>query len=134
MAKVCIICQKEISGSASKVKNDGVIEFIRRIKNALKVAQNNELYVCETDMKPYLDRRKRFEKDVVMYGILAIAVVVLLVGLPLLGGKFELGVLIYSILLGALVFVLGALIKYVPAVESGTPEEVPKAIKKKKVK
>ncbi len=146
MAKVCIICQKGISGNAAKVKNDGVIDAIRKIKNALKVAQNNELYVCNADMQAYADRRKKFEKDVVAYGVLALAVVIMLVGLPLLGGKFDIIVLIYSLLLGTIVFVLGAMIKYVPAIEKITVQptekiEVPtkkktvlKTVAKKKVK
>ncbi len=136
MARVCIICQKEVSGAAAKVKNDNVIEIIRKIKNLLRVAQNNELYVCANDMGAYAERRKKFEKDLVAYGILAAVVIILLVGLPLLGGKFDIIVLIYSIVLGAIIFGLGAMIKYVPAIEHNmkTDEVIEKKISQKKEK
>lgn len=132
MSKVCIVCEKEISGTATKVKNDGAIDTIRKVKNMLKIAKNNELYVCEKDLQIYVERRRKFEKDLVAYGILGIAVVVLLVGIPLLGGKFDIVILIYSIILGTIIFGLGALIKYVPAIENMPKDKVAniKSVKK----
>ncbi len=45
MAKVCIICGNELKKleGAYAVKEDVVIEWLRRIKKKLCVAKNNEL-------------------------------------------------------------------------------------------
>jgi hypothetical protein len=138
MADVCIICQKEVgTKGASKVKDDKIIELIRSLKTATKTIQNNKLWVCEKDMEEYAKRRKGFEKDIVFFGVLGVGVVLLMVGLPLLGGNFNIGLFLLSVLIGGMIFLFGALLKYIPGLEKGLPKtesrkpEAPKRSSKK---
>jgi len=119
MANICIVCKKEVapSGKALKIKEDRLIRSIRAIKNALHIAQNNKLFVCKDDLAEHNGRRKKFEKDSVVFGVAAVAIILVMVGLPLLGGNFSINIFLISILMGIIVFIFGAMFKYVPAVE-----------------
>lgn len=116
--KVCIVCQKEIKGKGSpKVKEDNAIRFIRKIKQKVGVAKNNELYVCKEDIETHTKRRKDFEKNLIVSSVLAAGLVIFLIGLPLLMGTLDLGNLIGSIFIGALIILVVVFFRYTPAIE-----------------
>ncbi len=116
-SKKCIICGKEVSGwNAARVKEDSIIASIRKIKQVLGVAQGNELYVCESDLRNHAEKRKKFERNVVISSTIAILVVLIIIGIPLLAGKFELITFFSSITIGILIIAVEILFEYTPAV------------------
>lgn len=114
MAKVCIICEKEVA-SGALVEDDVVIRSIRRIKQSLRVAKNNELYVCAADMGAYAKKRQSYERKLALYFVIGGVVFLLLAVLPL----FTFGFSLYSAFLGA---AIGAFIVLLPVVTSHTPK------------
>lgn len=115
--KVCISCQQDVAGKrAVRVKEDRIISGIREIKKALKVAQMNELYVCEADLRQHLERRKGFEKGVLFASILAGGIFIILTGSLVLSGRFDLWAIVSSLLLAGFVMAL-SLFRYAPALE-----------------
>lgn len=123
MAKVCIICNKELSsGKAYRVKEDIIIRTIRKIKNALKIAYNNELFVCENDVKIHDEKRKKFERMLVLYIAFALIVVVLLIAIPLLAGTITIPGIFFSLLLGVILLIVPIIFTYAPARESELSE------------
>ena len=116
-SKICIICHQVVSqGKAARVKDDAVIQGIRGLKRLLRIAQNNELYVCEKDLPVHAEKRKKFEKELLIIGGVAIAVLFLLIGLPLLSGRFDISLFVSSIFISFLIVLFGILFKYAPAV------------------
>ena len=121
-SKVCIVCQQKISGPAVMVKEDAVINTIRGIKKMFNASNNNRLYVCDKDLPAYREKRKKFEKDMMLIMGMAAVIVILLVGVPLLSGRFQLELFVSSIFIALLVIVFGIVFKYVPAVEEAKTE------------
>jgi hypothetical protein len=116
--KVCITCQKSVEGKkAVRIREDRIIRTIRSIKQALHIAQMNELYVCEGDIKAQLERRRAFEKNLLLASILAGIVFLLIVASLLLSGNFDPVVLLYAVVIAAFVISL-PLFGYAPALES----------------
>ena len=116
--KVCITCQQSVEGKkAVPVKEDRVIRAIRAIKKALRIAQMNELYVCEADIKKHLDHRRAFEKMMLFASVLAGLIVVLLIGLLVLSGRFDLWAMFSSLVIAGFVLML-PLFRYAPALEA----------------
>jgi hypothetical protein len=113
MARVCIICGNEVK-TGSAVADDLVIRSIRRAKQALHIAKNNELVVCKDDLEAYMKKRQGYERNLAVYMVIAGLVFVLLVAVPL----FTTGFSAYSLVLGAL---LAALLVVLPVVTSHTP-------------
>ncbi|MBI2079311.1 hypothetical protein HYT84_00980 [Candidatus Micrarchaeota archaeon] len=120
--KVCIICQKDETKTSMKlkVKDDQLIRVIRTIKSSIGVAKNNELYVCDSDIQAYKERRKKFERDAVLFGAVSIGIILVMGGLPLLAGQFNLFIILVSVLVAAFFFLFAVLFKYVPAVTEGS--------------
>lgn len=115
---VCIVCQKEVeSGQGVRIKEDPVIRWIRRVKQWLQVAKNNELYVCNEDYAAHLERRKKFEKNLVIFTVLAAGLTFLLIILPILSGRLDLGGILGSILIGGLIIVAVVFFGYTAGVE-----------------
>ena len=115
--KVCITCQQGVEGKrAVRVKEDRVIRAIRAIKKALRIAQMNELYVCEADIRKHLDHRRSFEKMMLFASVLAGLIVVLLIGLLVLSGRFDLWAMFSSLIIAGFVLSL-PLFRYAPALE-----------------
>jgi hypothetical protein len=115
--KVCITCQQSVEGKrAVRVREDRVIRAIRAIKKALRIAQMNELYVCEADIRKHLEHRRAFEKMLLFASILAGLIVVLLIGLLLISGRFDLWAMFSSLIIAGFVLVL-PLFRYAPALE-----------------
>ena len=104
MAKVCIICYQEKSGSA--VLDDAVIRAIRGIKQRLRMAKGNELVVCPGCMETYRKKRQKYERDIVMHVVLAGVVLVVFVLAPVFTSGFSLSALVLGLVLAALIVAL----------------------------
>jgi len=116
--KLCISCQTSVEGKrAYAVREDRIIKGIRFIKQKLKIAQNNELYVCESDLEAHNKRRKSFEKTMLFASILAGLLLVIILLSPLLSGRFDPWGFSAGIVVALFVLVL-PLFRYAPAVES----------------
>ena len=130
MARICWICEREVAGGAP-IKDDKVIRFIRSIKKKLGILKGNELVVCEEHIDQYKEKRRRFEKNLVLY---ATAAVILAVGLPLipliLGGGFQLQTVCFSFILGAMILAL-SILNYVPALGKAKEKAAPRKRKKR---
>jgi len=113
MAKVCIICAKEVK-SGQKVADDIVVRSIRRAKQALHIAKNNELVVCADDLEAHRKKRQGYERNLAVYMVIAGIVLMLLVFVPI----FTTGFSAYSIILGLL---LSSLLVALPVITSHTP-------------
>jgi len=67
--EVCIVCQKEKPGGYP-VEEDPVLQSIRAAKTRLGMAQGNTLVVCKADLATAAQKRARFEKYLMWYGLL----------------------------------------------------------------
>lgn len=115
--KKCIICSKDIlEGNAAKVKEDFIIDGIRKIKRVFNAAQGNELYVCENDVKNHAEKRKKFERNIVISSTIAILVILIIIGIPLFAGRFDIGIFFSSIAIGLVIISVEILFEYTPAV------------------
>ena len=113
MARVCIICGNEVK-SGSAVADDLVIRSLRRAKQWLHIARNNELVVCESDLEAHRKKRQGYERNLAVYMVIAGIVLVLLVFLPI----FTTGFSLYAVLVGLL---FAALLVLMPVITSHTP-------------
>ncbi len=125
--KVCIVCQKEISkdDTASMVKEDPAIALIRRVKSLFGIAKNNELYVCGNDLDAHMQKRLNFERNMMITSILAAGLILVLIGLPLLSGRLNLGSLIGSLFIGVMIILVVVFFRYTPqvaAAKADTPK------------
>lgn len=121
MPKVCWLCEKEVA-EGTPLKTDVVIRFIREMKRKLGILRGNELVVCPEHLAKYVEKRKKFERNLVLY---ATGAVLIAVGLPLIplvaSGSFHWASVCFSFLLGAMVLAL-SILNYVPALEAGEKE------------
>ncbi len=134
MAKVCIICGNEIkkTDGAYRVKEDIVIKWLREIKKKLKIAKNNELFVCKEDYEKYKEKRKQFERNFTFASALAAAILLLLIIVPIFFGSLPgISSIFFGLIVGAFL-ILMALISYLPAVEGETTVVEEKAKNKKR--
>lgn len=97
MAKVCIVCQKETK-TGYPVKDDFVIESIRKIKNYLRVAKNNELVVMEECLEEHKKKRERYEKNLILHIAIGGILFAVFAILPIFSGSFS----IQGLVLGAI--------------------------------
>ena len=74
---VCIVCKGEKKGD--RVEDDIYIETMRKIKNRLNIATNNTLVVCNDCMQKAEEKRRRFERTLMVWGILATLIFVMFV-------------------------------------------------------
>lgn len=108
--KACIICgEKTKKGYA--VIEDKIIEIIRSIKSKFGAVKGYELYVCEGCLEPYEKKRKRFERNILLYGGLG-----LFIAIVLLFFNFSISSLLLGIFMFALMILL-AIMNYVPRIE-----------------
>ena len=129
--KVCISCQKEVEGKkAIPVKEDRIIRVIRAIKRTFGIAQMNELYVCEDDIKKHIERRRAFEKSMLFASVFAGIILVLVIGALLLSGRFDLWAFVSAFIVGAFVLAL-PIFRYAPGQEGDVATEVPAGKPKK---
>ncbi len=102
MAKVCIVCEKEKGGYP--VEDDIVLRSIRRIKQSLRIAKNNELVVCEECLPEQQKKRQKFEKNLVMHVVIAAIVLIIFFFVSIFSpGGISLSGIILGIMLAALV-------------------------------
>ncbi len=121
--RICIVCQKDMEGKpVVPIKEDAIIRTIRKVKQSLNMAQNNELCVCEADVPAHEKRRKEFERSLVLFGVLAAVVVVLLVATLLMSGRFDIFAFLSAIVIGLCILLFAILFKYAPALEQGPGE------------
>lgn len=120
--KLCIVCGKPVTGlKAVKVKEDPILGFIRSVKRALKIAQENELYVCEGDLKVHQQRRSEFQKSMILFSIVASVVVIAVIAGAVLSGTLNLAALFASFLIAVMLVIFSMIIKYTPATEGTEP-------------
>jgi len=124
--RVCIVCEKDVEGKrAVPVKEDRVIRLVRAAKRLVGIAKMNDLYVCEADLPKHSERRKGFEKSMLFASVLAALLLVLVLGMIVLSGNFEVWSLVSAFVIAGFVLVL-PLFKYTPAVEAtALPPEPP---------
>ncbi|MEM3555914.1 MAG: hypothetical protein QXF56_04320 [Candidatus Micrarchaeia archaeon] len=106
---VCIVCQKEKKGL--RVEDDPVIDTIRKIKEKLHASTGNTLVVCKECLPKAEEKRRRFERTAMTWGVLAVLMAVLLLLI-----SFSIQSLLLAIVMGV-VFMLLALVSYYPKVE-----------------
>jgi L-asparagine transporter-like permease len=106
---ICIVCKKEKKGV--KVEDDLYLEAIRKIKTRLNIARNNILVVCKDCLPKAQEKRRRFERTIMTWGVLATLLFVLLVLMsPTLQS-------IFLALIAGVFLILFSLISYFPRVE-----------------
>ena len=113
MAKVCIICSQEVTHGHA-VADDAVIRLIRKAKQSLNIAKNNELVVCDKDLEFHKKKRQGYERNLAVYIVIAGIVLVLLVFLPILTAGFS----AYAVAVGVL---FASLLVFMPVLTSHTP-------------
>ncbi|MFH1785556.1 MAG: hypothetical protein ABH842_03940 [Candidatus Micrarchaeota archaeon] len=116
MGKVCVICQTNVDGKeALPIKEDRIITTIRAVKRKFGVAQMNELYVCAKDLQNHSERRKSFEKSMMIATVLAGLILVVIILSIVLSGRLDLWPIISAFILAGAVIAL-PIFKYTPAV------------------
>lgn len=124
MAQVCIICGKEAAGIP--VEDTQAIMLIRAVKKKLNIASNNKLVVSYSCLEEYKKRRKSFEGKLVLHTLIAVALVILAIVMPLMAGALpELGSVFLVLLLGIFIVFL-AFLNYTPSLAKGYEEEMQK--------
>ncbi len=125
MGKVCIVCEEDVKKNekAYMVKDDVVIHTIRRLKQAIGIAKNNQLMVHEKCLSKYEEKRKTFEHRLLFAIIFAVLAVVGLNALQILTGMFSIRVFIFSFLLAAFPIILVGLTSYCPQIERRNEKE-----------
>lgn len=119
LMKKCVVCHMDLtSGKAARVREDRVIRFIRKIKKTLNIARNYDLYVCEADFEKNNEKRKKYEKDIIIFTIVAVFVTVILIILPLISGTLSIPLFLSSIILGIMIVGFAVFLKYIPASDS----------------
>jgi uncharacterized membrane protein (DUF485 family) len=120
--KVCIVCEKSVVGlKAVKIKDDPILNLIRDVKRATHTAQENELYVCEADLKSYQQKRNDFQKSLILFSILASVIFVVAVAGALLSGNVNPVSLFVAFLIALTIVLFSLIIKYIPASEGDVP-------------
>jgi uncharacterized protein YacL len=120
--KACIICGEEVK-KGSEVVEDKIIEIIRKIKGKFGAVKGYKLLVCENCIEKYEKRRKRFERNVIIYGGLGVVMALFLIVF-----NFSFASILTGIFL-ILVMILLALMGYQPRIKK--KEEVKKNERKK---
>ena len=124
-SSVCIMCKQEKAGTP--VKNDFIIEIIRKLKKKIGAARNNRLVVCQECMEQYETKRKNYERLLTQNIVIGIGIVVLLIGLPLvLARVFMLEQVLPALGLGFII-AASSVLWHVPAIaqKSGQGEAKP---------
>lgn len=106
---VCVVCKKEKKGV--RVEDDPVIDTIRRVKERLGISTGNVLVVCKECLPKAQEKRRRFERTAMTWGVLAVLMILLMLLISLSLQSVFFGILI------AFFFTLFALSSYFPKVE-----------------
>jgi hypothetical protein len=120
--RMCVVCQTEVGNRrAVPVREDRIIRVIRTVKKSLGIAQMNQLYVCEACTLKHTERRRSFEKTLLFASVLAGIMLILLLLVPILSGRFDAWAFVSGILVAAIILLVPVMFKYVPAVEGAAP-------------
>lgn len=123
--RVCIVCETDVEGKrAVPVKEDRIIRVVRAVKGYFGIAKMNQLYVCEADLPKQNERRKAFEKSMLFASVLAALLLVVVLGLLLISGRFEIWSILSAFIIAAFVLVL-PVFRYTPAVEAAALPPLP---------
>jgi hypothetical protein len=118
--KVCVSCQKDVENRrAARVREDRIIKGIRSLKSAFRIAQNNELYVCEDCLPKHMERRKSFEKTMLFASVFAGLMMLVIIVAPLLSGRFDPWAVVSGVVVAIFILAL-PIFKYAPAVEGSS--------------
>jgi hypothetical protein len=121
MATRCIICERETGGTP--IAEDAVIKAIRAGKQALRMAQNNRLVVCNDCMEGYRAKRERFEKSLVQNIVLGGIIFLGLAIVPIFTkAGFQLGAALVGLLFLLGLVLLTVLTSYSPSLVGGLPK------------
>ncbi|MCX8197596.1 MAG: hypothetical protein N3F07_00140 [Candidatus Micrarchaeota archaeon] len=123
MAKVCIICEKE-AAQGLVVEDDAVIIAIRKVKNMLGVAKNNQLMVCDLCAESYKRKRESYERNIVIHTIIAALVLLAFILLPLFTSGFSIWSLVMGVVLAGVIMGF-SLFSHVPKASQKKNEEPP---------
>lgn len=116
MARVCIICEKEIETGYS-VKDSYILHLIKKIKAKLNMLKNNELMVCMNCLETYKKRRKGFEQKILLNLVISILLLFFILLVPLIfNSSFNITSLILLVLVLAILVFLSFL-SYIPNIE-----------------
>ena len=108
------MCKKDLGvKKATPIREDFIIKSIRKVKQTVNLATNNELYVCDDDMEEHKKKRKSFERSMIFFGVLAAAVVILL----LLSGRLDIFAIISAFVIGAFILLFSIVFKYAPNID-----------------
>jgi len=132
MAKVCIICSQEVA-KGQAVADDAVIRFIRRVKQSLNIAKNNELVVCEKDLEVHKKKRQAYERNLAVYMVIAGIVLVLLVFLPIFTTGFSVPAILMGFLVASFLVIMPVLTSHTPALVSNMGAQKIQSVEKKAV-
>lgn len=127
---MCVSCQTDVSGRrALPVKEDRIIRAIRAVKKALGIAQMNELYVCEACLPKHNERRRSFEKTLLFASVLAGIMLILLILVPMLSGRFEAWAILSGFVVAGFIVLVPIMFKYVPAVAGVSSTAYPSSVR-----
>lgn len=122
---ICIICEKEKKGIP--IKEDRVLGVIRAIKDRLGIAKHNKLYVCESCWPKYKEKRKKFEKSMMIWGVIAGVIAIALIAASIFTtGLSDVFALLKNIIIAVMVFVIIMVLiglGYVPSTEYSLGEK-----------
>lgn len=123
--KICVSCEADVEGKrALKIKEDRVIKAVRALKKALNIAKNNELYVCEACLPKHKEKRQSFEKSVLFGTVIAVVLLVILLGMLLLSGRFDPWAIVSVFVICGFILAL-PFFRYAPGVEGDLPQQAP---------
>ncbi len=118
LMKVCIVCSTNVEGKkASKVRDDRILKSIRSIKSLLKVAKMNELYVCENDLPKHAERRKKFERNLLIAMILSVLLFILFIYSAFAASRLDLWAAVSAVIISLFILAF-PILTYAPAVET----------------
>lgn len=123
--KICVSCEADVEGKkAFKIKEDRVIKAVRAVKKAFNIAKNNELYVCEACLPKHKEKRQSFEKSVLFGTVIAVVLLVILLGMLLLSGRFDPWAIISVFVICGFILAL-PFFRYAPGIEGDLPKGGP---------
>ena len=133
--KVCVVDAKEIKRNEKcyEVKEDAIIRAIRKAKqlfnDAVKIfkkdfniMKNYKLCVCKKHVVEYAEKRKRFERSMILYASFAGLLIMFFSAMPLIvSGTIKFSSILSSLVLGAIIILFG-LFGYVAKVDISEEE------------
>ena len=119
--KVCVVDAKELKQNEKcyEIKEDAIIrairktkqlfnDFIRIFKKDFNIMKNYKLCVCKEHVVEYAEKRKKFERAMILYASFAGLLIMFFSAMPLIvGGTINISTIISSLVLGAIIILFG---------------------------